>query len=245
MHDLKTWLRIKWSQLGRWIASPIDETGIAILGVVITAAGALLSTAKSGSDSVPKELGYILIPVGLFLLVAKAKTNYRKLKYSTEIAWRVLDDWEKLEKERHVAAEACNWYVTAHESDRDWRTRKRTHPKVKYLEYVLDSFDDLAFFLEGNQISDDVAHHYFGHYILLYWLSGAREYALDRQKDEPYTWRRVQDLFDRILVVECERTKKRQSDVLSHLNSKRAEYLEEEMESEAESEAEPEVEPES
>jgi hypothetical protein len=76
------------------------------------------------------------------------------------------------------------------------------------IDDVLDFFEGLGFFMQGDQITPEVAHHAFHHWIRGYY-SAAKEYLEAAQKTEPSHWEYVRTLFEITNQVERERVRKK------------------------------------
>lgn len=80
------------------------------------------------------------------------------------------------------------------------------HPDLVNIDDALDFFEDLGFYVEGDQISPEVAHQAF-----YYWIEGyytaARQYIEFRQKTSPTAWDHFKPLYDITSEVEASKVK--------------------------------------
>jgi hypothetical protein len=92
----------------------------------------------------------------------------------------------------------------------------RSHDFVSAdIDGVLDFFEDVGFYLRGDQMTPEVAHHYFHYYFRGYYCA-AREYIETQQEKEPAYLEHVHYLFDTIHEIEIERGKGRHKKHLDH-----------------------------
>lgn len=73
------------------------------------------------------------------------------------------------------------------------------------VEPVLDFFETVGFYLEGGQISDEVVHHHFHHW-MRGWYSNLKSYIDYYQKieNEEAAYINVRKLYDRVSLIEGE-----------------------------------------
>ena len=127
---------------------------------------------------------------------------YLEKTFDPEISWHLWGDWQdkEIRIQRGVAAKACLEYIKQPDNGRrNWEIVKDR----KALEDILDLFEDVGFFMKGHQLSDEMAQHYFGHWIIIYWMGGASDYVSNRRKGiEKSTWAHVEHAFERIWLQE-------------------------------------------
>jgi hypothetical protein len=82
---------------------------------------------------------------------------------------------------------------------------RRTDPELADIDEVLDFLEDLGFYLYGDQITPEVAHHHFYHWIRGYYLA-SRDYIGAWQAKEPTRWERVAELFENTNTIENKRS---------------------------------------
>ncbi len=77
-------------------------------------------------------------------------------------------------------------------------------PDAAEIEPILDFFDNLGFYLYGNQLSERVLHQSFCHWIALYYQEGS-SYIRQRQKGEEgekSTWEHIEYLVSEVFEIE-------------------------------------------
>jgi hypothetical protein len=82
---------------------------------------------------------------------------------------------------------------------------RRTNPELDDIDNILDFFEDVGFYVHGDQITPEVAHHHFYHWIRGYYLA-SRDYIEAWQTTEP-RWEYVAKLFKTTHQIENERLK--------------------------------------
>jgi hypothetical protein len=79
----------------------------------------------------------------------------------------------------------------------------KTVDHVTDVEPVLDFLEDVGLLLATDQVSDEIAHHYF--FLMTYFYFAAlKDYIRDRQASTygKATWRYVEPLFERTFLIE-------------------------------------------
>ncbi len=137
--------------------------------------------------------------LGFVLLIFQWYAEYRRRTYDP--TWAIeLDDRFNCREMRVVRAKAARELVSSQGRLRDSTVRLHS------LDMVLDFFEDLGFYLIGDQVTPEVAHHGF-----YFWLRGyysvARSYIEQTQAGDATMWERVAPLFDVLHEVELERSK--------------------------------------
>ncbi len=74
------------------------------------------------------------------------------------------------------------------------------------IDDILDFFEDLGFYMQGDQITPEVTHHAFFYWIHGYY-SAARDYIETAQRTSPSAWEFLRDLFETTYEIEEERSK--------------------------------------
>lgn len=69
------------------------------------------------------------------------------------------------------------------------------------LDEILDVFEDIAFFLDGRQISDIIVHHYFFHHFRMYY-EASKQYITEVQKNDSPAWGHLSGLSERMYCIE-------------------------------------------
>jgi len=225
---------------GRRILTAIPTADLLTVILIIVTVGTIGATLIGGNVT-PQTMPYLwaawkaAIGTGIVLivlLILKTRVEYKRRKYDYTLAF-ILDEWfEKLELQRSEAAKVCKKYL-------DLKSQKGDMEKWgdiaveerEKVEPVLDFFEDLGFYLHGDQISDEVAHHHYYHWLLGYY-SILESYIEFYQKHDPngepsaYVW--IEPLFNRL--SEIEKTRPRPTLILKSYEAK-VDFLKEEWES--------------
>jgi hypothetical protein len=93
---------------------------------------------------------------------------------------------------------------------------------------LLDFFENLGFFLQGDQITAEAAHHAF-HYWIRGYRSATRMYLKKVREQQPSSWEFVEFLFDMTEQIERERYKKQRKNVTLWDEEDTEEFLDEEI----------------
>jgi len=146
----------------------------------------------------------VVVGVLLFLLiVVKTWLEYRKRTYDPTLIFQFQREFDALEEKdvRIDAANVCITFLKLPEDSRKWKSLPRKEQEK--LEPVLDFFEDLGFYLNGDQFSDEVAHHHFFHAIRG-WYSNLESYIKyyreDRHQEAAYE--NIQPLYERVSRIE-------------------------------------------
>jgi hypothetical protein len=149
--------------------------------------------------------------------------RFRQLTYDTTWAEKLQERFDKLESDG-VRANAAKILKDYH----GHLTDKKNHAKMTEIEPVLDFFEDLGFYVSGDQISPEVAHHYFYHWLRGYWIA-AQKYINQYRRSEPKTYKYIEPLFKTLAAKEYfwDKNKRRQEGKMSI--KELDEFLDEEM----------------
>jgi hypothetical protein len=144
--------------------------------------------------------------VGLTLLFIQTWIEYRRRKFDPTWALKFSDifDNPEMKRTRSRAAKALKDNATV---------LRRPDFSTADIDRVLDFFEDLGFYMDGDQITPEVVHHTFHHWIRGYYLA-ARDYLEAAQEEEPSQWEFVKILFDATNEIEFERKRRRQKKVV-------------------------------
>ena len=69
------------------------------------------------------------------------------------------------------------------------------------IDDVLDFFEDVGFYVNGGQISPEIAHHHFYHWLRMYWQASI-DYVEAWRKRESARWNHIDALFEITSEVE-------------------------------------------
>jgi hypothetical protein len=182
-------------------SSPILFAGLVAMTPLVIAT---LTQGASGVTTVSLSplIGWSLLAgliAGMALLVFQMRAEYRKRTYDPTWALKFSDifDSKDMKCTRSKAARTLK--------DNIGRLRDSNFASSD-VDDVLDFFEDLGFYMQGDQITPEVAHHSF-HYWICGYYSIARDYLEVGQEKEPSRWEFVKILFDATNEIEVERNK--------------------------------------
>lgn len=177
-----------------------------------------LGNANKSSFPIPTIFWVISAVIG-FLLILRAFSEYRQRTYDqTWIThFKVEFDEDTMKQARHLASNTM----------KQFQGRLRTeNSQLKDIDGVLDFFDELGFYVIGDQISPEVAHQSFYYWIRGYYTA-ARDYLEYYQSKESTTWEHIKPLYE--LTHEVERTASKGQFVGSLSAEKLNEFLDDEI----------------
>jgi len=132
---------------------------------------------------------------GVILLAYQAWSEYQHRTYDPTWAFRFDDRFydNELKEARFRAASILK--------DNQGKLR-RTDKGLEDIDDVLDFFEDIGFYVHGDQISPEVAHHHFYNWIRGYYLA-ARDYIEAYQEQESASWKHIKELFETTREIEA------------------------------------------
>jgi hypothetical protein len=167
------------------------------IATLLVVFGAFISVYLS-TKQVSNWLFFILGLVGLTTIAVQACYNYRKSKFDVTLALKYDDKFFVRSKpERLLAATAAKLVLNAKDDESYHRAAKNTD-----IEPVLDIFEDIGFLVHGDQISDEVVHHFFYHWIRMY-VSPLEKYIIGLRSKEEAEYKYILPLFYRIRLIEA------------------------------------------
>jgi hypothetical protein len=126
--------------------------------------------------------------VALVIAIAHAREKYRQGLFDPTVGLKFQERFDGMERVFALAARSI----------RDHRTAltqiDALRGELAPIDPVFDFFDDIGFYVSGDQISPEVAHHHFFHWIRGY-CEAARPYLDEHRKREPARWRHVLPLY--------------------------------------------------
>jgi hypothetical protein len=97
------------------------------------------------------------------------------------------------------------------------------------VDDALDILEDVGFLMTGDQISPEVAHHYFFHWTRGYY-NAAKEYLSAHEVRQPALWRHLAVSLDLTAEIEAEQYPGQRCDQLAALNDQEIlDFLNEEV----------------
>jgi hypothetical protein len=150
-----------------------------------------------------KLLLYIVGFIGLGAVSFQTFLNYRNFKYDVSLAITyakiLFDDSKAI---RFVASEKV--LLVLSETD---KKKKLELSRDVEIEPLLDILEDIGFLVHGGKMSDEVAFHYFSHWIVIY-LEPIEAYLLSLKEAGKTKYCNLVPLLDRMRFIEASKTKK-------------------------------------
>lgn len=180
--------------------------GAAMVTALGTVTIAYLTQAPAAAPAAQSSINPILIwslvvgaVVGFIALWFQWSAEYRKLTYNPAWALKFMEIFDspgmkskRASAAREIKASGGKLYLST--------------VSTTDLDDVLNFFEDLGFYLHGDQLTPEVAHHAFHHWVRGYY-SAAREYIEIEKSKERTNWEYIRYLFDASNEIETERTK--------------------------------------
>ncbi len=203
---------VRFSKGKRLLAAvPLADflAAVVALATVITIGASIV-----GGTVKPETLHYLVIsgvvavvlfPVLLVLLFCKTWLEYQRRRYDPSLIWMFQKEFDALEGKRKEAAAVCfdflQWELDEKDETKRWAKTEAGNRLA--VEPVLDFFEDVGFYLTGDQFSDDVTHHNFFHWIRG-WYSVLNPYIEYYQsaKGEKAAYTHVENLYRRTAEIE-------------------------------------------
>ncbi len=198
-------------------ASSVGLVMLASLAAVITALSRI--ETRTQPSQVPSALenffsspwtSIAIIAFAIVLVIAILQTveKYHRLTYDPTWALRYQEMFDEMaEKERPAAAKVLlkGLKESGYLSHIDTKRKE-----LSDIDDVLDIFEDIGFYVKGAQISPEVAHHQFFHWIRGYYETARGEYiaAWRNPNKEPARWENLGYLFEITSEVEREISRK-------------------------------------
>jgi hypothetical protein len=209
--------RVQRHRIRRFLASgsPVLFTGGIALG------GLAIATSSAKTLGLNAESIWSLLAALIILLLFQMFAEYRKRTYDPTLALRFLEefDGDEMHSLRAAAAQTLKGDVAG---------RGANVPYPSELDDVIDFFETIAFYMQGDQITPETAHHAFYYWIRGYYYA-TEGYLKDARSQEPSTWEYVKLLFDMTSEIERHRAKKLGKTVVPFDVDKIVEFLDEEI----------------
>ena len=196
----------------RFVSSNWGEFGFAFMGFLVVAGRWLAPRSPSNSlpmnhqsvaaigQQVQSDWFLAAVACAFLFLLAKTFNSHRDRVYNPTLVSKFWDAFEKMEeRKRAAAASACIDFLKAG----DWGKVK----EPERIEVVLDFLEDLGFNLKHKQMSIQLIHHHFDHWIRMY-LQACESYISDYRKKEPTRWEHCGFLRRETDALEAERSNK-------------------------------------
>ena len=180
--------------------------------LVVAAVITIAATLIGGRNMTPENNATVLyifwtaVVIGVFLIlviIIKTWLEYRRKTYDPALIFQFQKEFDLLEEKgsRLQAAKACMAFLNMPKASRNWETlSSKDHEKV---ERLLDFFEDVGFYLNGDQFSDEVTHHHFFHWIRG-WYSNLDSYIdyYRNTRNQQAAYENIHVLYDRVSRIE-------------------------------------------
>jgi hypothetical protein len=157
----------------------------------------------------------------LMFLVVQTYVEYKRRTYDPTWVLKLQEMWESKEDIRAAASQVIRDHGDKLAKVNEYESL------LSPIDDALDLLEDIGFYVHGDQISPEVAHHHFYHWIRGYWCA-AQEYIQAWQAKETARWEHLPKLYDETSEIELsiQGGKKAQ---LWRSDSQMAEFLNEEI----------------
>ena len=152
------------------------------------------------------KAGLVIALLLVVILVVKTRLEYRRRTYDPTVILVFQKQFDEMDEDniRKDAANVCGRYLELPDTDDEkYRWLKIEDDDRDKLEPVLDFFEDLGFYLAGDQFSDEVTHHHFFPWIRGYYsiLKPYIDYYRDKE-NEKATYVFIEQLYERVCEIE-------------------------------------------
>lgn len=214
---LKT--KLWWIRLRRLFAS-LSEPIFPLLTIF---AGVVTILFDRSHDISNPSLLYGIIAAAAVVWLAQSFFAYRRRTHDPTWALKFQDEWESEDgyKRRKRAGKVMQ--DLKGDSLTDIEHNEET---LSNIDDPLDILEDVGFYMFGDQISPEAAHHHFYYWIAGYWQC-AREYIDAVRKDDPTRWENIGLLYETTSAIERELTGKTEQQLVLD-NDEREKFIKEE-----------------
>jgi hypothetical protein len=204
--------RLFWSRFRRALlsTSTVLAAGLGLAGII----GLIKDLPK---DVTTGTFGWPLYAIGIIvicLLGLRAWSEYRQQTYDPK--WMSSMFWNEFDSEWTQAARCSAAKTLKIYGGEKLRLALKAenldleHPNLVNIDDTLDFFEDLGFYVEGDQISPEVAHQAFFYWIEGYYLA-SKDYIEFCQKTNTTAWDHIKPLYEVTREVEAKKVKKRKT----------------------------------
>lgn len=187
-------LKILWYRIQRLltaVSAAVLVAGGATIGGVIVAGGAFFLASEP--VTVPPWVIGALVG-GLVLMGLNAWAEYKQRTYDPSLAMRFDEKfWSEaiISKRKKAADTLLNQTGNLRRIERD----------LIAVDDILDFLEDLGFFQHGHQVSPEIMHHLFYHWIRGYYIA-TRDRIYAWQREEPARWCHIKELYEMTDCIE-------------------------------------------
>jgi hypothetical protein len=133
--------------------------------------------------------------VGFAFLSLQTWLEYRRRTHDPTWILKFQEQFNSLDNQRTKASE-CLLSNSDHLNDLE-----KYEQELSDIDDVLDFLEDIGFYMGGDQISPEVVHHHFYHWIRGYW-EASENYVKAWQRKEPARWNHLKSLYETVTEVE-------------------------------------------
>jgi len=184
---------VKTKRLGRFARAVPPLYVFMYLGLIVTLIGIVTSKTLPALQVPtlswePLVIILVVLLLGLGFICYLTWLNYKRSTYDPTWALRFQTKFDQMGRQRLAAATLL----------RDKRELlsdvKKNQKELEGIDDVLDFFEDMGFYIQGDYLTPEVAHHQFYHWLRGYYLS-ARAYIDAWQTIESARWKNVEKLY--------------------------------------------------
>ena len=189
-----------YAKIKRFVFSVSGGYSFVFLTLFVTAAAGLIqgAPAQGQSADLRRIVHWVMLGllVGFAFLVVQAWLEYRRRTHDPTWILKFQEQFNLLSKERAKASRCLS-------NDRDHlNDLEKYEAQLSDIDDVLDFFEDIGFYMRGDQISPEVVHHHFYHWIRGYW-EASESYVKAWQRKEPSRWNHLKGLYETVTDVEA------------------------------------------
>jgi len=133
---------------------------------------------------------WVAFVVVMIILGLSAYFEYRRRTHDWVLVFNFVETFEKLHR-----GKAASFLLDKSKGASD---------ECSALDDLLDLFEDIGFYLKGDQISSEVVHHTFEYWIRIY-CQKAESYIRDKRRTEPLVWGHLDFLLNAVSRIEIRR----------------------------------------
>jgi hypothetical protein len=156
-----------------------------------------------GIVSTPGYIGFLL----LFAFTLVGWYEYRKRQCDPTWTLKYQQMWDGMTKER---AEAARTIV---KNKSNLSKVKEMRDELSSIDPVLDVLEDIGFYMQGDVISPETAHHHFFHWIRGYHQA-ASEYDWAYRATQRAAWEHIDELYETVMAIEAKKSGKTKEELL-------------------------------
>jgi len=174
---------------------------------------------KTAFSSLETSVFWIFLPIAVIILITSTYIEYQRRTHDWILILKYQDWFDKMGAKRNSDSSKRN-NAAAFLLGRSEKGRTELYD-------IFDLFEDMGFYLKGNQLSSKVIHHYFYHWIRIYYQKSEKLIA-DYCSEQPARYEHLPSLFKAISIIEAKKQKV-PIQGLRLKDEKLTEYLEEEL----------------